>query len=167
MILSVAQFKSLRVSLKPDQAEKSGACTVAVDVRLRFEVSFVYHYFRLPRHVPVPNTEIFIYLVHLFITNASPMSSPSAWRIIVAAAVVQLLLNCGSHISLAPQTAILQEIICEKYYQTHALDPDLLDRCKVEPVQSEVAYIDGWRATFETLPGTLNKPSSSVSFLYN
>lgn len=79
--------------------------------------------------------------------------SPSALRCILAAASVQLLLSIGSFIALAPQTELLQNIICKDYYQDHDLGlTSGLDRCKAEPIQAEVAYINAWREAFETVP---------------
>jgi hypothetical protein len=50
---------------------------------------------------------------------------------------------------------LLEEIVCNKYYDLAqpgfgAADP--VDRCKAEPVQSEIAYINGWKDVFEMLP---------------
>jgi hypothetical protein len=53
------------------------------------------------------------------------------------------------------QTAILQDIVCAKYYAS-STPPSLPPRrgeCKIEPVQSEVAHINAWKDVFEALPG--------------
>lgn len=92
-------------------------------------------------------------------------SSTSALQCILAAAAVQLFLNVGSHIALVPQTALLQDIICENYYarvDLHHGTASPLDKCKVKPVQSEVAYVIGWQQAFENIPGT-NSPLKSLS----
>jgi hypothetical protein len=94
-------------------------------------------------------------------STALPSSSPpsriraSAFRCVLVAAAVQLLLSVGSYIAFVPSTAILQDIICEDYYALHTgtvASPDI-DRCKVVPVQSEVAYILGWQGALENVPG--------------
>ncbi|POR31342.1 Uncharacterized protein TPAR_08440 [Tolypocladium paradoxum] len=92
----------------------------------------------------------------------SPTSSrakgPSPWKAILSAAAVYLLLSIGSHISLAPQTAILEDIICRQYYAGHVDSGSATpanDGCKIDAVQSEVASINGWRDVFETLPAML------------
>jgi hypothetical protein len=88
----------------------------------------------------------------------SRANHPSALRTILSTAAVLLILNIGSHIALVPQTVILQDIVCRNYYANVNSDlpivPDV-NRCKVEPVQSEVAYINGWKDSLEVVPGTL------------
>ncbi|KAM4064466.1 major facilitator superfamily protein [Hirsutella rhossiliensis] len=81
---------------------------------------------------------------------STPNGGP--WRAILCTALTFLLLSIGSHISLAPQTAILQDIICRDYYNSDSLGPD---RCKIDAVQSQVAVINGWRDVFESLPAML------------
>jgi len=85
--------------------------------------------------------------------------SPDPWRTILSIAAFTLILAFSSDIGFVPQTAILQDIVCRKYYAQHtanlsqssALGP--ADRCLIEPVQSEVAYINGWKDSLEILPG--------------
>ncbi len=81
-------------------------------------------------------------------------SSASPWFTILAAASIWLLLMASSHITLVPTTAILQDIICDKYYARVDLDPSVpvADKCSVEPVQSEMAYIIGWKSSLEFIP---------------
>lgn len=72
----------------------------------------------------------------------------------------------GSHISLAPATAFLEQIFCKNYYGIRhpiglswsSANAVLVEDCKVEPVQSDMAYINGWKEAFEILPGA-NIPS--------
>ncbi|KAK4184894.1 major facilitator superfamily domain-containing protein, partial [Podospora australis] len=63
-----------------------------------------------------------------------------------------LFLQIGSFLSLAPQTAILESIVCRQYYEDIRLRPLVIDDCKIEPIQSKVAFINGWKDVFETLP---------------
>jgi len=85
--------------------------------------------------------------------------NPHIWRFILSTAAVALILSMSMHISLVPQTAILQDIICRKYYAQQNFNsgarhvPLSEDKCKIEPIQTEVAYINGWRDVTETLPG--------------
>jgi len=55
----------------------------------------------------------------------------------------------------APQTQILEDAICDKYYSEK--DPlqstTRLSRCKVEPVQEELSLIKGWQYSLDQLPG--------------
>lgn len=69
-------------------------------------------------------------------------------------AAIQIVLNIGSYVSFAAQLAILQDIVCKSHYkegQSLSMDDD---RCKVDAVQSEIAFINGWKDVFEMLPGT-------------
>ena len=84
-------------------------------------------------------------------TPPQQYSPKFALQCILAAAAVQLLLNIGSHISMVPQTAILQDIVCRKHYAGVDNVPGP-DRCKAEAVQSEMAYIMGWQEAIETVP---------------
>ncbi|KAF7594641.1 hypothetical protein BBP40_008731 [Aspergillus hancockii] len=58
----------------------------------------------------------------------------------------------GIYLSVAPQTQILEDIICRD------LHPDAVassHTCKNIDVQSELALINGWKETFDQLPGIL------------
>ncbi|KAL6786332.1 putative MFS multidrug transporter [Trichoderma sp. SZMC 28012] len=79
----------------------------------------------------------------------------SARRTILVVAAIQIVLNIGSYISFAAQLAILQDIICKNHYEEgQSLSTDD-DRCKVDAVQSEVAFINGWKDVFEMLPAII------------
>ncbi|KAM0816493.1 putative Major facilitator superfamily (MFS) profile domain-containing protein [Seiridium cardinale] len=99
--------------------------------------------------------------------SAAPKHS-SVWRILLPATAVVFILGAGNQLSLAPATAILEKIICDKYYGTSSATTAFLgsvaptaqlmilddaDRCKAEPIQSEISFILGWRDVFENLPG--------------
>ncbi|KAI0446910.1 MFS general substrate transporter [Xylaria telfairii] len=80
--------------------------------------------------------------------------SPRALPTIISTAVAILTLNVGSYIALVPTVAILESIICKKFYENTPISP-IGDHCKVEAVQSEVAYINGWKDAFEMVPAIL------------
>ncbi|GAW18397.1 hypothetical protein ANO14919_078720 [Xylariales sp. No.14919] len=80
--------------------------------------------------------------------------SPRALPTIISTAVAILTLNIGSHIAMVPTVAILESIICQKFYENAPITP-IGDQCKVEAVQSEVAYINGWKDAFEMIPAIL------------
>lgn len=84
--------------------------------------------------------------------NANP--NPSALRSIVAAFTIHLLLNIATNIALTPQTAILQDIVCQKYYDQPNTRNDTIYDCSVESVQGEVAYVIGWEMAIENIPST-------------
>ncbi|KAI1781489.1 MFS general substrate transporter [Hypoxylon cercidicola] len=92
---------------------------------------------------------------------------PNPWHTILSAAGVLMILNVGSYVSLAASTAILQDIVCDKYWDHVHPVPTIIpfeDRCKIEPVQSEVAYINGWKDVFEVLPAiTLAVPYGTLA----
>ncbi|KAM7192298.1 Major facilitator superfamily domain containing protein [Rhypophila sp. PSN 637] len=84
---------------------------------------------------------------------------PDAWRTILSVAAFILMLSFSGDLGFVPQTAILQDIVCDKYYAQHVADGPALaspaERCLIEPVQSEVAYINGWKDSLEILPAML------------
>lgn len=90
-----------------------------------------------------------------------PSTSPGdeglgPWRIVLIAAGVSLILNASANIAFVPTTTILQDIICDKYYaRAHIENPMAVRGCTVGPVQSEVAFINGWKESFDTLPSIL------------
>lgn len=79
-------------------------------------------------------------------------SKPSALRSIVAAFTIHLLLNIATNLALTPQTAILQDIVCKKYYDQPNTRNDTMYDCSIEPVQGEVAYVIGWEMAIENIP---------------
>ncbi|KAK6066940.1 MFS multidrug transporter [Seiridium cupressi] len=101
--------------------------------------------------------------------SATPKHS-SVWSILLPATAVVFILGAGNQLSLAPATATLEKIICDKYYGTSSATAAFLgsvapaaqltilddaDRCKAEPIQSEISFILGWRGVFENLPAIL------------
>jgi hypothetical protein len=84
---------------------------------------------------------------------------------VVTVSAILFILEVGNYMSMAPQRAIFEQIVCEGYYfaangETPAADRNLLsggdaidERCKIEPVQSEVAFVNGWLDTFQMIPG--------------
>ncbi|KAI9730352.1 MAG: hypothetical protein M1834_005862 [Cirrosporium novae-zelandiae] len=77
--------------------------------------------------------------------------------VMLAAFVV--VINFGEIIQLAPQTRVMESIYCREYYKE--VDPSLIDEhgnvperyCKIDPVQSNVAYLIGGVWFFQFLPG--------------
>jgi MFS family permease len=78
----------------------------------------------------------------------------SHWRLVLVIAALDLILNSTAQLTVVPSLAILQDIVCRRYYARVRLDPSIHfeDRCKAEPVQSEIAYINAWRDSLEILP---------------
>ena len=84
--------------------------------------------------------------------------------------IVLLLVSLGDQWQDTPHVRIMEAVICYRYFET--VDPSklLLSRnqvgpgaiggvaeiwCKADDVQSELAMLRGWQATFDGLPGLL------------
>ncbi len=55
-------------------------------------------------------------------------------------------------VAIAPRIVIFEEVICRQYYAKLQTGADGLD-CKIEPIQSELALINGWKDTLSLIPG--------------
>lgn len=82
--------------------------------------------------------------------------------------VTLFLIELGVGITVAPNSAIMESIICRQHYPRLPLSPDhpirqfaggvaLIDDpiCKSPDVQSELAMLRGWAQTFECIPGLI------------
>lgn len=79
----------------------------------------------------------------------------SALRRILAIGAVTVLVEIASQLSTVPQTEILEKIVCRNYYARDGLHDVIAfgpDRCKAEPVQSELAYVRGWQFSIQIIP---------------
>ncbi|KAL4971127.1 MFS transporter [Aspergillus stella-maris] len=81
---------------------------------------------------------------------------PNANKIALLVFIVAITIDFGDYLSTAPRTQILENIIC------HNLHPDTATAsdpnppiCKDADVQSELALINGWKETFDLLPGII------------
>jgi MFS family permease len=85
-------------------------------------------------------------------------SKPSSTNFLLKVCALMVILDISGYLAIAPQTKIFQDIICADYYlrsngsTATALDISHYD-CKIEPITSEVALINGWKDTFDQLPG--------------
>lgn len=59
----------------------------------------------------------------------------------------------GNYLGYAPHIEILESIICRQAQGSNALGVD--ENCKSPQVQGELALINGWKDTFDQLPGIL------------
>lgn len=91
--------------------------------------------------------------------NDTPKTREST-RVFALVCILLLLLDIAGFLQAAPQTKIFEEIICQRYYtnlvnNTHGdtLPFSVDEPCKVEPVQSELAVMQGYKDFFEQLPG--------------
>jgi MFS family permease len=79
---------------------------------------------------------------------------PERTRILIAICTLLIVLDIAGYLAIAPQTKIFQDIICAKYYNETITSFQMDDkRCKIEPVQSEIALLNGWKDTLDQLPG--------------
>lgn len=76
--------------------------------------------------------------------------------IAVVAGLTFLIVDIAGLITIAPRLAIFEQIICKEHYTqvSGGAGGTGMGDCKVEPVQSELALINGWRETFDNIPGT-------------
>ncbi|KAK6519886.1 hypothetical protein TWF506_000181 [Arthrobotrys conoides] len=93
---------------------------------------------------------------------------------IIALFAFLLLTEASNDIQIAPMTVIMESIICKNYYGViNTLNGTTLDefefkptdssssswtddrRCKIEPIQSELAHVRGWQQLFECLASIL------------
>ncbi|OAA66693.1 Major facilitator superfamily domain, general substrate transporter [Niveomyces insectorum RCEF 264] len=74
-------------------------------------------------------------------------------RVIAASFAMVLLVDFAAFFLDAPQTSILEGVICDRYYDSVSSTPALLRDCTVGAVQAELATINQLLNTFNRLPG--------------
>ncbi|PMB73674.1 hypothetical protein BM221_001098 [Beauveria bassiana] len=83
-------------------------------------------------------------------------SLPTVFKVTVAVSVIILISDVVASVPMTPRLVIFEDIICRNYYDAWGGSGDSrLGDCKVEPVQAELAVINGWKETFDTIPGVL------------
>lgn len=86
-------------------------------------------------------------------TSESEYSARNAFTLTIAISALLMLADVTNLITLAPRMAIFEDIICSQHYATLQDMAGVAD-CKIEPVQSELARVNGWKRTFNLIPGT-------------
>lgn len=88
-----------------------------------------------------------------------------AARVIAIIAICTIIADLAGYGSIAPQLQIFEQAICRDYYASIGVSTNTLDQdqCKIEPVQSELALINGWFDSFQTLPGDISLTLDSVT----
>lgn len=84
---------------------------------------------------------------------SQPGASRNVLTVTIAASVLILILDVVASVPMTPRLVLFEEIICRNHYSTWGSNAEM-DDCKVAPVQSELALINGWKETFDTIPGT-------------
>ncbi|KAJ5667315.1 adenylate cyclase [Penicillium longicatenatum] len=82
-------------------------------------------------------------------------SKSHATRVIAINAICTIIADLAGYGSIAPQLQIFEQTICRDYYPSIGVSINTLDQdqCNIEPIQSELALINGWLDTFQTVPG--------------
>jgi len=79
--------------------------------------------------------------------------------LLIAVACVMVSLSIAEFLEIAAMTKVFQDTACAEYYRHHSNSssvPDLdEEKCKIGPVMREVAFVAGWQATIEQLPGKI------------
>ncbi|KAL2817332.1 major facilitator superfamily domain-containing protein [Aspergillus granulosus] len=85
----------------------------------------------------------------------TPLLSPrrtsrqAHWILFILCTVI-VTIDFAGYLSIAPQTQILEDIICRDLHPDAAASASI---CKDVDVQSELALLTGWKETFDQLPG--------------
>lgn len=66
-----------------------------------------------------------------------------------------VLFDLSNNLGEVAEVALLEDMVCRDYYAKHVVNAvtSAAERCKIEPIQTEIALLNGWRETFETIPG--------------
>ncbi|CAI7613203.1 unnamed protein product [Penicillium glandicola] len=74
-------------------------------------------------------------------------------RILVIVCLVVIAADFGSYLGYAPHIEILESIICRQIQGSKSVG--ISGSCKSPQVQGELALINGWKDTFDQIPGIL------------
>ncbi|KAL3429942.1 major facilitator superfamily domain-containing protein [Aspergillus tetrazonus] len=72
--------------------------------------------------------------------------------VIVLIAVIVFVIDLGASMQSASQVAVYEKIICQRYLSGLSLVASP-EACKADPIQSELAAINGWKNTLDMIPG--------------
>ena len=90
----------------------------------------------------------FPFLLHQHDTAMNNLVVSKQWRIFTIGSLIVLLVDFGGYLSTPAQIKIFENILCRRYYSSS----DDESVCKAAPIQSELAFINGWKDTFAALP---------------
>lgn len=88
--------------------------------------------------------------------QAAATSRSQKLTVMIAASTLILAMDFGFYLTAAPQMKIFEDIVCRNYLVALGKQADITiakDTCKSEPVQSELALVNGWKETSDILPG--------------
>ena len=83
----------------------------------------------------------------------------SKWRIVYIAGLFALIIDLGGYLAAPAQLRMLEATICRRFYATE--DPGIMDvdedipelYCKLDPIQSELALVNGWNLACQSIIG--------------
>jgi MFS family permease len=95
------------------------------------------------------------------ITPSVAPDHPKFLRVVVITILCLFLIELGDYMLRAPFMRVLEDAICRTYFKSVA--PTEVDlslpipeaKCKIPPVQSELANLTGWDSTFSCIPSIL------------
>ncbi|RMZ03678.1 hypothetical protein D0864_02902 [Hortaea werneckii] len=94
-------------------------------------------------------------------TEPAVAKSTIAWRPVLLINLLFVLNGLGYFISVAPQTQLFENLVCDAYYQSSApqaapkQQKPSQDPCKAPAVQEALAMIFGFQTFFDGIPGLL------------
>ncbi|KAJ5826597.1 Major facilitator superfamily domain general substrate transporter [Penicillium robsamsonii] len=74
-------------------------------------------------------------------------------RLLLLVCLTVVAADFGNYLGYAPHIEILESIICRRAGRSNSFGVD--DNCKSPHVQGELALINGWKETFDQVPGIL------------
>lgn len=83
-----------------------------------------------------------------------PLPARNARRISIILAVVFFILSASSVVMVIPLTRLMENSICHRYYEGEIPAREPIDEslCKVDEIQSELAFVNGILSTLEAVP---------------
>lgn len=98
--------------------------------------------------------------------RAAPWQASSRSTIVLLATAVKFCVVTSGMLLLMPMYRLIEDAFCHVHYEDDS--PDLIDemKCKVDEVQSPLAYIVGWFGLVGAIMRTLPKPISFVIFTH-
>ncbi|RKK58283.1 hypothetical protein BFJ67_g2980, partial [Fusarium oxysporum f. sp. cepae] len=74
-------------------------------------------------------------------------------RIIQLLCAFAFTLMLADGLQAAGLLQIYESAICDDYYKTHYLEVSKHDRCRIQPVQKELAFVRGFQQLVPLIPG--------------
>ncbi|KAI1360575.1 major facilitator superfamily domain-containing protein [Xylaria arbuscula] len=81
--------------------------------------------------------------------------------VVLACIAIAIVSETGEFLFMAPRVRLFESVSCERYYLEH--DPSVIRpdgsvpeyKCKINPVQDEVASVLGWQLFFDSIPAII------------